>query len=88
MPQIEAGKTIEKLYWELVRKMSVEEKWNRTMRLNAEVRHITAFNIRKQHPELDEIGVKYAVVRRHYMDEPNVLKLVDLAEKTERASHE
>jgi len=82
MPQIEAGKTIEKLYWELVRKMSVEEKWNRTMRLNANVRAMVETQIREQQPGISDQSLKFAIARRYYWDEPKVLKMLDEAEKT------
>jgi hypothetical protein len=81
MPQIEAGKTIEQLYWELVRKMSPAERYRKTLRLNANVRAMVEMQIREQQPGISDQSLKFAVARRYYWDEPKVLQMLDDAEK-------
>jgi len=82
MPQIESGKTIEKLYWELVRAMSPAERYRKALRLNANVRAMVEMQIREQQPGISDQSLKFAVARRYYWDEPKVLKMLDEAEKT------
>jgi hypothetical protein len=84
MPEPEHGKTIEKMYWDHVRAMSPEEKFDRALRLNAEVHAMVEFQIRQKHPELDKRALQFAVARRFYWSEPKVLQMLDEMEKSEK----
>ena len=80
----EAAKSIEKLYWDLIRAMSPEEKYRKTLSLNASVRAVVETQIRDKHPELSDRAVKFAVARRRYWNEPKVLQMLDEMERTEK----
>ena len=80
----EAGKTIEKMYWDHVRAMSPAERMRKTSRLNANVRAMVETQIREQQPEIDDRSLKFAVARRRYWDEPKVLKMLDEMERIEK----
>ena len=84
MPTPETGKSIEKMYWDLIRAMSPAEKYRKTLRLNAGVRAIIETQIREQYPDIDDRALQFAVARRRYWDEPKVLQMLDEAEKAEK----
>jgi hypothetical protein len=77
----EAGKSVEKLYWDLVRAMSPEEKYRKTLSLNAGLRAMVETQIREQQPGIDDRALKFAVARRRYWNEPKILQMLDEAEK-------
>ena len=83
MPTSEAGKTIEKMYWNHIRAMSPEEKYAKTLRLNASVRAIVETQIREKHPNIGDRALQFAVARRRYWNEPKVLQMLDEMEKAE-----
>ena len=80
----EAGKSIEKLYWDLIRAMSPTERIRRVSNLNASVRARVEIQVRKQHPELSGRTLQFAVARRYYWNEPKVLQMLDEMEKNEK----
>ena len=84
MPTSEAGKTIEKMYWEHVRAMSPAERYHKAKRLIVGVRTMVETQIRKKHPSIGERGMQFAVARRRYWDEPKILQMLDAAEKMEK----
>ena len=84
MPTPETGKSIEKMYWDLIRAMSPAEKYYKTLRINASVQAMVETQIREQRPGIDDRAMKYAIARRRYWDEPKVLQMLDEAEKTEK----
>jgi len=84
MPTSEAGKAIEKMYWNHVRAMSPEEKFREAARMTAEFRAMIAAQIREEQPSIDDRALKFAIARRIYCDEPKVLQMLDEAEKTEK----
>jgi hypothetical protein len=80
----EAGKSVEKLYWDLVRAMSPEEKYRKTVQMTGEFRAQVAAQIREEQPCIGERALKFAVARRIYCDEPKVIQMLDEAEKAEQ----
>jgi len=84
MPTSEAGKTIEKMYWEHVRVMSPTEKYHKAKRLIVGVRAMVETQVRKKHPSISEREMQFAVARRRYWDEPKILQMLDKAEKMEK----
>jgi hypothetical protein len=63
MPTPENGKTIEEMYWELVRAMSPEERYNKALRLNTSIRYIVETRMREQNPDINDRYLKFAVAR-------------------------
>ena len=86
MPTPENGKSIEETYWDLVRAMSPAERIRRASNLNASIYAMVESQIRKQHPEINNRALQFAVARRFYWNEPKVLKMLDEAEKSEKES--
>ena len=84
MPTSEAGKTIEKMYWNHVRAMSPEDRIRAASRLNANVRAMVEMQIRERQPGIDDRALKFAVARRFYWSEPKVLQMLDEMEKIEK----
>jgi hypothetical protein len=80
----EAGKTIEKMYWDHVRAMSPAERMRKTSRLNANVWAMVETQIRDKRPDIDDRSLKFAVARRFYWNEPKVLKMLEEAERSEK----
>ena len=80
----EASKSVERLYWDLVRAMSPEEKYRKTLRLNAGVRAVVETQIRERQPGIDDRALKFAVARRRYWSEPKVLQMLDEMERMEK----
>jgi hypothetical protein len=81
MPQIENGKTVEELYWDCVRKMSPTERVRRATGLNISVCAMVKTQLQKKQPEYDEKTLKFALAKRFYWNEPNVLAMLAHAEK-------
>jgi len=82
MPTPEPEKTVEEVYWDLIRAMSPTERYQKAMRLNANVRAMVEMQIREQQPGIDDQALKFAVARRYYWNEPKVLQMLDEAEKS------
>ena len=82
MPTSEPEKTVEEVYWDLIRAMSPTERYQKAMRLNANVRAMVEMQIREQQPGIDDQALKFAVARRYYWNEPKVLQMLDEAEKS------
>jgi hypothetical protein len=78
----ETDKTVEEIYWDHIRAMSPEERYQKAMRLNANVRAMVEMQIRERQPEIDDRALKFAVARRYYWNEPKVLQMLDEAEKS------
>ncbi|MCL2346702.1 MAG: hypothetical protein FWC50_00425, partial [Planctomycetaceae bacterium] len=65
-----------------IRAMSPTERYQKAMRLNANVRAMVEMQIREQQPGIDDQALKFAVARRYYWNEPKVLQMLDEAEKS------
>ena len=84
MPTTETEKSVEEVYWDMVRVMSPAERFRKAMQLNANVRAMVEMQIREQQPEIDDHALKFAVARRYYWNEPKVLQMLDEAEKSSK----
>jgi len=84
MPTPENGKSIEEMYWDRVRAMSPAERYEKALRLNANVCAMVETQIREQQPGIDDHALKFVVARRYYWNEPKVLQMLDKAEKFEQ----
>ena len=87
MPTPENGKSIEEMYWDCVRAMGSEERYRKTLRLNANTRAMVETQIREQQPGIGERALKFAVARRYYWNEPKVLQMLNKAEEFEQEGY-
>ena len=83
---IDTNKTVEEIYWDLIRAMSPAERYHKALRLNASVRAIVETRIQEQQPDISDRALKFAVARRYYWNEPKVIQMLDEAEKSEKES--
>ncbi|MDR3197698.1 MAG: hypothetical protein LBU34_07485 [Planctomycetaceae bacterium] len=81
MPQIEEDKTVEEFYWDCVRKMSPAERVRQARRLNVNVWAMVKTQLHEKQPEYDEMALKFAVAKRFYWNEPDILVILNDAEK-------
>ena len=81
---IDTNKTVEEIYWDLIRAMSPTERILMASRLITNVRAMVETQIREQQPGIDDHALKFAVARRYYWNEPKVLQMLDEAEKSEQ----
>ena len=84
MATTETEKSVEEVYWDMVRAMSPAERFRKAMQLNANVRAMVEMQIREQQPDIDDHALKFAVARRYYWNEPKVLQMLDEAEKSSK----
>ena len=83
MPSIDVtDKSVEEVYWDLIRAMNLTERIQMASRLISNVRAMVETQIREQQPEIDGHALKFAVARRYYWNEPKVLQMLDEAEKS------
>ncbi|MDR0392562.1 MAG: nucleotidyl transferase AbiEii/AbiGii toxin family protein [Planctomycetaceae bacterium] len=81
MPQIDDEKTVEEFYWDCVRKMSPMEKVRRAIGLNISVCTMVKNQLCNNQLLSDEMTLRFAVAKRFYWNEPNILTLLNEAEK-------
>jgi len=87
MSTSENGKIIEKMYWDHVRAMSPAERFNKMLRLNAEVHGMVEMQILEKSPTIGSRALQYAIARRYYWNEPKVIQMLNEMETNEKESH-
>ncbi|MCL2004846.1 MAG: hypothetical protein FWG73_01665 [Planctomycetaceae bacterium] len=84
MPTSEAGKTIEKMYWDHVRAMSPAERIRGCFRMFQSFYSQAAIRYQKEHHGIGERELRIAMAKRLYGGDPRTRILIEMAEAEQR----
>jgi hypothetical protein len=77
----EAGKTIEKLYWDHVRTMSPAERMRKSFAMFQSLYAHISNQYRKAHPGISDRELRIAMAKRLYGGDPRTMVLIEMAER-------
>lgn len=80
MPSPENGKSIEEMYWDHVRAMSPAERIRKCFMMFQSFYTQESNRYRKEHPGIDERGLRIAMAKRLYGGDPRTVVLIKMAE--------
>ena len=77
----EAGKTIEKMYWDHVRTMSPAKRMRDCFTMFQSFYTHTSNRYRKEHPGISDRELRIAMAKRLYGGDPRTMVLIEMAER-------
>lgn len=86
MPQIEAGTTIEEMYWQRVRETDPVERMRGSFAMFQSYYNKMLRELKKERPEAKERELRIALAKRLYGADPRTMKLIAMAEADEKRS--
>jgi len=84
MPTSEAGKNIEKMYWDHVRAMSPAQRMRDCFTMFQSFYTQASARYRKEHPGISDREVRIAMAKRLYGGDPRTVTLIKMAETEQK----
>lgn len=81
MPVLDDGKTVEEVYWDLLRAMSPAEKIRRNVAMSRSWHETFRKKIQNAYPEKSEHELRLLFAVRMYGGDPQTMELIEMARR-------